>query len=290
MKSFALILLAALMTSCIYDKNENQPLGKKPVKTAERAKPKGLQVIFPHPSDFKEQLKHGKLYLADKKSCTNCHDDSGNPARGNTTKSGPNCSSCHDAYPHEGQQKTDWIGNHGKFFKKSFPSGDPSSSTCTNCHGGDLLNKSAGLKKVSCGTCHVEMPHDTADWAYGIGSGNHHGDFIKQNGISDCRKCHGEDINQTDVNAGNQGKAQYCSTCHQPVTIPGPGPEIPERVPFPHVMKDWKGIPKGNGKHHSDFLKARGVQQCTMCHGQDINQDDMNNGQQGKAKFCGNCH
>lgn len=207
MKELLLTLLIFSCVSCIFQA-EKEPTDNLEVSVTDALLKE--QVPYPHPDNFLNELNHGKFYLKNKQSCSQCHAE----VKEHAPKSGPNCTSCHESFPHIGKDKKNWIADHGKFFLKTYDSYKPESNKCASCHD-SLLERSAGLKKLRCDSCHVKMPHNQMPWVYYAGPDEvHHGDFIKTNGISDCRKCHGKDIHQTDVNEGNQGKAMFCSKCH----------------------------------------------------------------------------
>ena len=153
---------------------------------------------FPH----REGFDHGSSYLKSKKSCKKCHSDEIS-AKESHVKSAPNCKSCHNTYPHQ----LEWMGSHGAVAKK----GDFKS--CNHCHQ-EKLEKKHKLKNLKCNSCHTQMPHPTDVWIDDGTHPSHHAQVIKVEGVSNCRKCHGEDILQSDVTNGDMGNAKFCSDCH----------------------------------------------------------------------------
>jgi len=86
--------------------------------------------------------------------------------------------------------------------------------SCAKCHD-SLLKDHPGGEKLSCNSCHIQMPHPRKWFRGSTRRTEYHGGYVKINGVAECRKCHGEDISQVDVNEGTQYKAQYCSECHE---------------------------------------------------------------------------
>jgi hypothetical protein len=186
-----------------------------------------LNTKFPHPEGFKDAGKHGKLYLKDKQSCKLCHSATKptelekskmtklEKAHLLTQKDAPSCNSCHAQYPHVKKDNTIWLKKHGEGLhdEEGEVKADEVQS-CAKCHD-SLLKDHPGGEKLSCNSCHIQMPHPRKWFRGSTRRTEYHGGYVKINGVAECRKCHGEDISQVDVNEGTQYKAQYCSECHE---------------------------------------------------------------------------
>lgn len=139
---------------------------------------------------------HGARVLARSAAgCRSCH---GADLDGSRTV--PGCYECHDG-----------AGGHPRGFLSeagdAFHGDDVAASgpqPCSSCHGGDFHG---GWSRVSCYSCHAGGPSGHPDgWLNPI-SASFHGRRVIQEGLGDCRRCHGFGLG-----GGTSGVA--CSDCH----------------------------------------------------------------------------
>jgi hypothetical protein len=177
--------------------------------------------------------------------------------------------------------KSDYEPERGEHPEGWLPSGHAEAarghaSTCTPCHGQNLLG---GISKVSCARCHGSsigtggtdggvIVTDVHPWGWGQFAYALHAQYVRQRalatggtGADECstRFCHG-----TNLEGGEGGAGPSCSACH----LGGPfriHPADWERrftstpgVPVPTYLPD-----------HGDYVNANGSARCTIqeCHG-----------------------
>lgn len=201
---------------------------------------------FPHNDGWYETPMNGKkqghgLYVENNGTTTcataNCHGVNLVPTPG--TSQGPNCTTCHQPYPHPENWSSGYL--HG-------PVALADIGQCKACHGANLDYAPAGSQ--SCADCHESFLHHSkakgtfTGWETGA-----HGQYVLQNGrdTTQCQLCHGDNYD-----GGISHKS--CRTCH---------------ASFPHDLSSW--VPN---RDHATFVNAPeggGTTQCQLCHGADLN-------------------
>ncbi len=218
------------------------------------------------------QWDHGHAKLTadgrmDTDACTLCH---GSNLTGNEKI--PSCYSCHITYPAL-HRTVEWkeLSGHGATVITS------GTTTCTICHGNDLLG---GVAKTSCKSCHSQYPHGDT-WQ------NNHGQTVHDNATAasqtitqyvqnNCtQSCHDVTVTKT---------APACVSCHDPQ----------DRYPHPAGwLQDYPGNPNG-GDHGLTVVAASPLGASTAantagcltaCHG-----TDGKNGFLDTPKQCTTCH
>jgi len=147
--------------------------------------------------------------------------------------------------PITGKHPADWVATHWVDLQNT----NLNNSTCTQCHGADLLG---GISKVSCFStaigaqnCHAGGPGDGhgSEWA----QPSQHGLLgamatpAVSAGFAYCTKCHGFNF--------NNGNAVSCFSCH---------------TTAPHPPKPWHGT-TSTGSNHV-FTDPGNAGQCAKCH------------------------
>lgn len=163
-------------------------------------------LVYPHSPEFKTTAAHGGEFLANRNVCAQCHgrDYQGRnePATWQGVREAlpPSCKKCHN-YPHEA--KWAFPQNHGGAFVETLRARAAEQTVaCLNCHG-----ETASFRQrhqdhfVSCGTCHVALPH-TEDFKEGD-----HGD-IARTYDGKCTRCH-TNLTRHMPTMGN------CLSCHE---------------------------------------------------------------------------
>ncbi len=151
--------------------------------------------VFPHTEEFKTTFLHGTEFFKDRKVCAQCHGI--DFAGGSIDKS---CLNCHP-YPH--QAKWAFPSNHGHAFTGG------QKEACLKCHGEKSPFKERHPQEfVSCGTCHVRLPHSQNF----IEGGGHWRAAKTYEGK--CTACH-TDFKRNMPSVGEQG----CASCHDPFVL-----------------------------------------------------------------------
>jgi predicted CxxxxCH...CXXCH cytochrome family protein len=139
-------------------------------------------------------------------------------------------------------------------------------SSCTECHGGDLLG---GISRVSCTRCHIggNSSVHPSDWVVGaVQDWSKHPAYVAGSGNSACSNaaCHGAEL------AGVAESGPSCTSCH----LGGVASAHPQ---------DWGQLA---GTLHPDYVLSNGGGNCAnaACHGSVLG------GVTYSGPACTNCH
>lgn len=153
--------------------------------------------VFPHTESFRK-IEHGDSYFKDRKRCATCH---GFDYQGGNTKVA--CAQCH-RYPHS--SKWAFQEKHGKAYVETLHPEPGSSQPIVNClHCHDEKSHVKEIAKddfVSCGSCHLALPHSQA-FIYDNGH-----DGIASTYEGKCTLCH------TDLKRNLPSLKEGCRECH----------------------------------------------------------------------------
>ena len=219
-------------------------------------------VSYPHLEGWRrsagEPQEHGNYVNANTSaSCATarCHGDLLIPTPGVTK--GPDCKSCHAAYPHP----AGWVSGpsptlHG-------PAAKANIAACKSCHTSTLDYAPSG--RQTCKECHpVLLKHVLAGQPDRWVSEADHGTYLKGKGwdLSECQLCHG-----ADYLGGVSMKS--CKSCH-------------DHESYPHNLPDWKTTYAGHGQFVLVTL-GHNKTSCKLCHGSDLKGGHS-------EKSCYTCH
>jgi len=142
--------------------------------------------VYPHTVEFLSGKEHGKKYRQNKAECYQCHSKPGAKVAFET------CKKCHE-YPHSGgwAQKE----KHGKAYLDKV--------ACQGCHAGKSDDEKSTYARVTCKSCHVEIPHSES-----FKNGAHASMAKTYEGA--CTKCH-DNFTRNFPDNGEDG----CRTCHE---------------------------------------------------------------------------
>jgi ribosomal protein L40E len=129
-------------------------------------------------------------------TCRECH--------GEDLRGGVDVNSCYQCHDGPGGHPPGWARpSETPFHGDAFVSQGP--DYCRNCHGSDFRGGWCG---VSCSDCHAGGPSGHPAGWMDPQSASFHGRRAREDGLQDCRRCHGNDLE-----GGISGVA--CSICHQ---------------------------------------------------------------------------
>jgi len=112
----------------------------------------------------------------------------------------PSCDACHLG---AGGHPPDWMSESSADFH-GLAVAARGDRPCAACHGPDLRGGTSG---GSCYACHAGGPSGHPDGWVSPGAATFHGRRVAQQGIGDCRRCHGGNLD-----GGWSGVA--CAQCH----------------------------------------------------------------------------
>ncbi len=214
--------------------------------------------LYPHTSGWSKKEEHGAWVSANSKGAcaTKCH---GSDLAGGL--SGVSCDACHTLWPTEHKKGTWASALHGKKFLGL------GQGACLGCHGEDWKGGKTGY---SCVQCHNSLPNHYNDDLWGETG---HGKYALTLGgdYTDCKKCHGANLEGKTFGEIGVSDIPACSSCHG-------------SYPYKHAAL-WKTTFGGHGAYLLNEKKTNNsaLDECKKCHG-----DKLDGG--GAGKSCFTCH